>query len=101
MMGPVTVESALGVPLSARYPGTPYWPWSPAIGGDDDVHPDPARFVDESVVVTEKLDGGNTLLHAGKVYARSVAAPVGRQVDGDGEETPRMEGERAGRLSLR
>ena len=27
------------------------------------------------MVVTEKLDGGNTLLHAGKVYARSVSAP--------------------------
>ena len=39
------------------------------------MHPDPHRFVGESVVVTEKLDGGNTLLHAGKVYARSVAAP--------------------------
>ena len=26
-------------------------------------------------MVTEKLDGGNTLLHAGKVYGRSVAAP--------------------------
>ena len=74
-MGPVTVESGLGLPSSAKYPGTPYWPWSPAIGRDDDVHPDPARFVDESVVVTEKLDGSSTLLHAGKVYARSVAAP--------------------------
>ena len=28
-----------------------------------------------TVVVTEKLDGGNTLLHAGKVYGRSMAAP--------------------------
>ena len=27
------------------------------------------------MVVTEKLDGGNTLLHAGKVYARSVSTP--------------------------
>ena len=58
-----------------KYPGTPYWPWSPATGRDEDVHPDPARFVGEAVVVTEKLDGGNTLLHAGKVYGRSVAAP--------------------------
>ena len=62
-------------PWNAKYPGTPHWPWSPAIGRDDDVHPDPARFVGEDVVVTEKLDGGNTLLHAGKVYARSVSAP--------------------------
>ena len=39
------------------------------------MHEDPRRFVGEEVVVTEKLDGGNTLLHAGNVYARSVSAP--------------------------
>lgn len=39
------------------------------------MHPDPGRFVGVLVVVTEKLDGGNTLLHAGKVYGRSVSAP--------------------------
>ena len=63
------------MPLDVKYPKTPYWPYSPSIGRDDGVHPDPGRFVGEPVVVTEKLDGGNTLLHAGKVYARSVAAP--------------------------
>ena len=62
-------------PWNAKYPGTPYWPWSPAIGRAEDVHPDPDLFVGADVVVTEKLDGGNTLLHAGKVYARSVSAP--------------------------
>ena len=61
--------------MDAKYPKTLYWPWSPSIGRDDGVHPDPSRFVGEPVVVTEKLDGGNTLLHAGKVYARSVLAP--------------------------
>ena len=58
-----------------KYPRTPYWPWSPTVGRGDDVHAAPSRFVGEDVVVTEKLDGGNTLLHAGKVYARSVSAP--------------------------
>ena len=62
-------------PLNAKCPKTLYWPWSPSIGRDDGVHPDPSRFVGEPVVVTEKLDGGNTLLHASKVFARSVAAP--------------------------
>ena len=38
------------------------------------MHTEPERFVGEEIVVTEKLDGGNTLLHAGAVYARSVAA---------------------------
>ena len=58
-----------------KYPSTPYWPWSPTVGRGDDVHANPGRFVGEDVVVTEKLDGGNTLLHAGKVYSRSVSAP--------------------------
>ena len=61
--------------LEVKYPKTPYWPYSSSIGRDDGVHPDPGRFVGEPVVVTEKLDGGNTLLHAGKVYGRSVSAP--------------------------
>ncbi len=61
--------------LNAKYPSTPYWPWSPAIGRDDDVHRDPGRFIEDAVVVTEKLDGGNTLLHGGRVYGRSVAVP--------------------------
>ena len=70
-------ENRFGMPLNldAKYPKTPYWPWSPAIGREDGVHADPQRFVGEPVVATEKLDGGNTLLHAGKVYGRSVSVP--------------------------
>ena len=68
-------EGGPAVPLSAKYPSTPYWPWSPAIGRGDDVYHDPDRFVGDAVVVTEKLDGGNTLLHGGRVYGRSVAVP--------------------------
>ena len=69
------VECDVPTLVRAKYPSIPYWPWSPAIGRDEDVHPDPGRFVGVDVVVTEKLDGGNTLLHAGQVYARSVSAP--------------------------
>lgn len=58
-----------------KYPSTPHWPWSPTIGRGDVVHRNPERFVDRPVVATEKLDGGCTLLHAGRVYARSGAAP--------------------------
>ncbi|MYH28442.1 MAG: hypothetical protein F4137_06205 [Acidobacteria bacterium] len=61
--------------VRAKYPSTPYWPWSPAIARGDDVHRNPDRFLADAVVVTEKLDGGNTLLHDGRVYARSVSAP--------------------------
>ena len=49
------------------------------------------RFVDEYVVVTEKLDGGNTLLHAGKVYARSVSTPSGDKWMAMVQEAPRLE----------
>lgn len=63
------------LPLRAKYPATPYWPWSPTIGRGDSVHSDSGRFVGPAVVVTEKLDGGNTLLHAGKSYGRSISAP--------------------------
>ena len=63
------------LPSKAKYPSTSYWPWSPAIGRDGHVHTNSERFVGDTVVVTEKLDGGNTLLHAGKAYGRSVSAP--------------------------
>ncbi|MDE0390873.1 MAG: RNA ligase family protein [Rhodospirillales bacterium] len=61
--------------MNAKYPRTPYWPYSPSIGREDGAHPHPDRFVGVPVVVTEKLDGSNTLLHAGKVYGRSISAP--------------------------
>ena len=59
-----------------RYPRTPYWPDSPTKARDGDTLSDPERFVGREVVVTEKLDGSNTLLHRGEVYARSVSAPA-------------------------
>ena len=79
----VRYEAAIAMTLSgtngrwtAKYPRTPYWPWSPTIGRGESVFANPARLVGEEVVVTEKLDGGNMLLHAGKVYLRSVSAPA-------------------------
>ena len=69
------IDCAHGTALTLKYPKTLSWPWSPGIGRQSRVHPEPLRFVGSPVVVTEKLDGGNTLLHKGKVYARSVSAP--------------------------
>ena len=62
------------LPDRLKYPRTPYWPYSPTIGRGDTVHPDPERFVGRPVVVSEKLDGANVLIHRGKVYGRSIAA---------------------------
>lgn len=65
-----------GRPPVVKYPSTRYWPWSLAEARAQDVHQDPERFVGADVVITEKLDGGNTLLHGGQVYGRSVSAPA-------------------------
>ena len=62
-------------PLVGKYPSTRYWPWSPGLGRKDSVHASPQRFVGTPVIATEKLDGGNTLLHASRVHGRSVSAP--------------------------
>lgn len=58
-----------------KYPRTACWPDSPAVPRDDAVLTEVGQFVGSPVVVTEKLDGSNTLLHRGEVYGRSVAAP--------------------------
>ena len=59
-----------------KYPRMPYWPYSPAQPREGDSVADAKRFVGVAVVVTEKLDGSNTLLYQGDVYARSVSAPA-------------------------
>ncbi len=61
--------------MHPKYPRTPYWPASPSQGRATERHECPARFVGPEVVVTEKIDGGNTMIHRGEVYARSTAAP--------------------------
>lgn len=58
-----------------KYPSTKHWPWSQTVHRDDSVLPDPAVFLNKDVIITEKLDGGNTCLWNGEVYARSTTAP--------------------------
>lgn len=60
-----------------KYPKTPYWPFSPSLMDDPRSRAcaDPGRFIGCEVVVTEKLDGSNTLVHRGQVFGRSVADP--------------------------
>lgn len=57
------------------YPSTPHWPWSETVHRDDSYHKDPVFFVGKEVVITEKLDGGNTCLARGEVFARSTFLP--------------------------
>lgn len=58
-----------------KYPRTPHWPWSQTIHADDKTHSSPERFVGVPIVITEKMDGGNTCLFNGEVFARSTSAP--------------------------
>ena len=56
-----------------RYARTPCWPGSPSRPQGDRVTPCPEAFLGVELVVTEKLDGSNVTLHAGRVYARSTS----------------------------
>ena len=59
-----------------KYPSTPYHPASPNKGSRDDrIHKRPERFVGVPIIITEKLDGSNTLISEAQVYGRSVMAP--------------------------
>ena len=58
-----------------KYPRTQHWPWSMTIHSDDSTLLHPYLFVGKQVIVTEKIDGSNTCLMNGEVYARSVSAP--------------------------
>ena len=59
-----------------KYNSTPHWPWSPTVHKDDCYHQNPELFLGRDVVITEKLDGGNTCLWQGDVYARSTGQPA-------------------------
>ena len=55
---------------ASKYPRTPYAPFSPSARPDlpyADLH----NFLNVPLVITEKLDGSNVLLHAGQAYPRS------------------------------
>jgi len=60
-----------------KYPRTLHWPESETIHADDKTHTDPEFFIGKQVVITEKLDGGNTCLYNGKAYARSTTMEAG------------------------
>lgn len=59
-----------------KYRSTGHWVNSPTVHRDDTYHPAPEHFIGARVVVTEKLDGGNTCLFRGDAYARSVDSPA-------------------------
>jgi hypothetical protein len=73
-----TLSKALGLSMTnpPKYPRTAHWPWSETIHSDDNTSDCSERFIKTPVIITEKLDGGNTCLFDGQVYARSTDAPA-------------------------
>lgn len=59
-----------------KYPSSPHWVASPEVHRDDSTHQDPEFFLGVEVGISEKLDGGNTCLNAGEVFARSTGQPA-------------------------
>ena len=59
-----------------RFPHILHWPTGGEVPRGDRVIRDPQGFVGPELVISEKLDGANTLLHRGEVYdGRSVSLP--------------------------
>jgi ATP-dependent RNA circularization protein (DNA/RNA ligase family) len=59
-----------------KYPRTYHFTFSPEIHSDDKIHQNQRIFLNKELIITEKLDGGNTSLKNGKVFARSVSGPA-------------------------
>ncbi len=58
-----------------KYPRTPHLPWSEGATSDDKVLKSINHFVNQEVIVTEKLDGENTSIYPdGKTHARSLSS---------------------------
>ncbi len=55
-----------------KYPCTPHLPWSLGSSSDDTYLFDTSHFEGGQVVVTEKMDGENTILYRDGLHARSV-----------------------------
>ena len=56
-----------------KYPRTPYAPFSPSVS-EDRLLANTADFIGHTIVITEKLDGSNVLIHNGNAYPRSTSS---------------------------
>lgn len=54
-----------------KFPRTFHLPFSPGRGSDDKVHINCKSFLNKEIIITEKMDGGNTGIDSCGVYARS------------------------------
>jgi len=55
-----------------KYPRTPHLPWSKKVTNDDIHQQNCQQFINQEVVVTEKMDGENTSMYRNDIHARSL-----------------------------
>lgn len=59
-----------------KYPRTYHLPFSPGVQSDDKIIRDIKPFIGKEVTVTEKADGGCTILSQGEVWSRASGSPA-------------------------
>ena len=68
--------------MSTKYPRTFHLPYSPGATNDDKIAKDCSALIGTEIVITEKLDGSNSCMEKGGVFARSHGqAPTHKSFD--------------------
>lgn len=68
--------------MSNKYPRTFHLPYSPGATNDDKIAKDCSGLIGVEIVITEKLDGSNSCMESGGVFARSHGqAPTHKSFD--------------------
>lgn len=55
-----------------KYPRTHHFSWSEGVNDDDRIIENLDKFIDQRVIVTEKMDGENTTMYRDYIHARSI-----------------------------
>lgn len=59
-----------------KFPRTYHWPTSPGVQSDDKIHSSPEWFLNREISISEKLDGGCTILSQGVPWSRASGSPA-------------------------
>jgi hypothetical protein len=62
--------------MISKYQRTLHFPFSPEIHSDDKIQYNLENLIDKEIIISEKLDGGNTGINRENVFARSHSSPA-------------------------
>lgn len=62
--------------IKLKYPRTPYLECTSSIQEGDRVIANIDNLINKEIIITEKIDGGNTCIYQGQIYARSTNEPT-------------------------